>query len=179
MANGKINLGKQSGGVTTVTVADGASNTNLVLPESGTVATQAYADGKTTLAQVKAEISTGSNLVTSPTGVIGYGTGSGGLVTQSTSKSTAVTLNKSTGTIIMNNAALAAGASVQFDINNSLVGADDLVIITPDRSTDLGRYRLEHNATTGLINIKLTNIGPSTYSDAVVFNFAIIKGATV
>lgn len=37
MANGKFLVGKPSGGVTTVTVADGASNTNLVLPESGTV----------------------------------------------------------------------------------------------------------------------------------------------
>ena len=37
MANGKFLVGKPSGGVTTVTVADGATNTNLVLPESGTV----------------------------------------------------------------------------------------------------------------------------------------------
>ena len=37
MANGKFLVGKPSGGVTTVTVADGSTNTNLVLPESGTV----------------------------------------------------------------------------------------------------------------------------------------------
>lgn len=37
MANGKFLIGKPSGGVTTVTVTDGATNTNLVLPESGTV----------------------------------------------------------------------------------------------------------------------------------------------
>lgn len=37
MADGKFLVGKPSGGVTTVTVTDGATNTNLVLPESGTV----------------------------------------------------------------------------------------------------------------------------------------------
>ena len=44
MANGKFLVGKPSGGVTTVTVTDGATNTNLILPESGTVATTAYVD---------------------------------------------------------------------------------------------------------------------------------------
>ena len=47
MADGKFLIGKPAGGVTTVTMTDGASNTNLVLPESGTVATQAYVDSKT------------------------------------------------------------------------------------------------------------------------------------
>lgn len=44
MANGRFLIGKPAGGVTTVTITDGASNTNLVLPESGIVATQAYVD---------------------------------------------------------------------------------------------------------------------------------------
>ena len=39
MANGKINLGKQSGGVLSLTFPDGATNTEVLLPESGTVAT--------------------------------------------------------------------------------------------------------------------------------------------
>ena len=38
MADGKFLIGKPLGGTTTVTMTDGASNTNLVLPESGTVA---------------------------------------------------------------------------------------------------------------------------------------------
>ena len=37
MADGKFLIGKPAGGVTTVTMADGATNTNLVLPASGTV----------------------------------------------------------------------------------------------------------------------------------------------
>lgn len=43
MANGRFLIGKPSGGVTTVTSVDGAGNTNLVLPESGAVATTAGA----------------------------------------------------------------------------------------------------------------------------------------
>lgn len=43
MAAGKINLQKASGGVTAITGVDGTGNTQLVLPESGTVATTAGA----------------------------------------------------------------------------------------------------------------------------------------
>lgn len=39
MAAGKWNMQKASGGVASITVADGPTNTDLVLPESGTVAT--------------------------------------------------------------------------------------------------------------------------------------------
>ena len=39
MAAGKWNMQKASGGVASITVADGTTNTDLVLPESGTVAT--------------------------------------------------------------------------------------------------------------------------------------------
>lgn len=43
MANGKINFGKQSGGVLSLTFPDGATNTEVTLPESGTLATTASA----------------------------------------------------------------------------------------------------------------------------------------
>ena len=180
MADGKFLIGKPSGGVTTVTIVDGASNTNLVLPESGTVATQAYADGKTTLAQVKAEISTGSNLVTSPTGIIGYGTGAGGVVTQLTSKSTSVTLNKPTGTIIMNSSSLAGGANVTFILNNSLISLVDGLLCTlyANSLSSQGAYRVTNAVANGVAYITLTNQGGTTYSDNVYINFSLKKGAT-
>lgn len=46
MAAGKWNMQKASGGVASITVADGVSNTAVVLPESGTVATEQYVDNK-------------------------------------------------------------------------------------------------------------------------------------
>lgn len=46
MANGKLNLGKQSGGVLSLTFPDGVTDTEVALPESGVIATEQYVDGK-------------------------------------------------------------------------------------------------------------------------------------
>lgn len=173
-----LKLGKASGGVLTVTPADGVTSTDLVLPLSGTVATEAYADGKTTLTQVKAEISTGSNLVTSPTGGLGYGTGSGGTVTQLTSKSTTVTLNKPTGQIIMNNASLSSGAIVQFNLLNSLITPTDCIEVTlrQSSSTVPTLVELTWAVENGLIQIGVRNNHSVALGEAFVLNFTIIKG---
>ena len=56
---------------------------------------------------------------------LGYTTDAQGSVTQATSKSTAVTLNKSAGTVTMNNAALGATTSVSFTLNNSFIILDE------------------------------------------------------
>lgn len=116
--------------------------------------------------------------VMSPAG-LGYGTGAGGTVTQATSKSTAVTLNKPTGQITMNNAALAANSAVQFLLFNSLIGANDIVVITPQASSiDMSFYdwRVATNGN-GSAAIYVRNISGVSKSDALVFNFAIIKGS--
>ena len=49
MANGKITLGKQSGGTLGLVFLDGVTNTEVTLPDSGVVATTAYVDGKMVL----------------------------------------------------------------------------------------------------------------------------------
>ena len=49
MANGKIRFGKQSGGTLGLVFPDGATNTEVTLPESGVVATEQYVDGKMVL----------------------------------------------------------------------------------------------------------------------------------
>ena len=120
--------------------------------------------------------SSGNVLVTNPAG-LGYGTGSGGTVTQATSKSTAVTLNKPAGKITMNNAALLSSASVIFILTNSLVGSNDLVLVNTD---GFSNYTTDCVAVTGsgTAYIRVTNISASSLSDAVVINFAIIKGAS-
>ena len=117
----------------------------------------------------------GNVLVTNAAG-LGYGTGAGGTVTQATSKSTAVTLNKPTGNITMNNAALAASAAVVFTLNNSLITASDMVILT---AVNFSAYRISvQNLGTGAVNIEVINKSGGSLSEAVVINFAIIKGAT-
>lgn len=124
-------------------------------------------------------IDTSGNVnVTSPAG-LGYGTGAGGTVTQATSKSTAVTLNKPTGQITMHNEALAAGAEVGFALNNSLMQITDNLLITVNGNTpNYWLYRVKVVSSTGSALIFVKNEGGGSVSDAVVLNFAVIKGAT-
>lgn len=120
-------------------------------------------------------IDTPDVLTNSPLGM-GYTTGAGGTVTQLTSKSTAVTLNKPTGQITMNNAALAAGIEVSFVVTNSLVVSTDTVIVNVGGFTNyLGLCQAVVN---GSFTVRLKNITAGSLSDAVLINFAIIKGAT-
>ena len=60
---------------------------------------------------------------------LGYTTAAQGTVTQLTSKSTGVTLNKSAGRITMNAAALAGATAVSFTLTNSLISANDVIVL--------------------------------------------------
>ena len=117
----------------------------------------------------------GNLLLTSGTGALGYGTGAGGTVTQATSKGTAVTLNKPCGIITTNNAALAAGATVRFTLNNYLIAQNDTCVCTSNN----GNYEAKAYVTsTGLAFIAITNITGGSLSEAINVPFTIIKGAT-
>ena len=114
------------------------------------------------------------NLLYIGNGALGYGTGSGGTVTQLTNKSTTVTLNKPSGQIIMNNDALAAGTSVSFQLNNSIIGYADTIYVTGDNSN----YKYEvFGARYGNQIIKVTNVTVSNLSEAPTITFTVIKGA--
>ena len=118
----------------------------------------------------------GNLLLTSGTGGLGYGTGSGGTVTQLISKSTAVLLNKPNGLIIMNNAALAAGVSISFTLFNNLVSINDNLLVTIPYPLDV-YYTVRVGLTDGTPRIILTNVSGYSLSEAVPINFAVIKGA--
>lgn len=124
--------------------------------------------------------SSGMVLLKAGTGALGYGTGAGGTVTQLTSKSTAVTLNKPSGQIIMNNAALAAGATASFILFNNLMGSSDtLTLSIPNLiANDIYNYKVTHNLYTGGASIFVTNVTGSTLSEAISINFNLHKGAT-
>lgn len=127
-------------------------------------------------------LSVGGNLtVTNGSAAIGYGTGAGGTVTQGTSKTTAVTLNKPTGRITMHNAALAAGASVVFVVNNSVVTQNDVVVVNGIwTAVNPSSYRIEIERITssGTFHVRVTNITGGSLSEALAITFAVIKGAT-
>ena len=121
-------------------------------------------------------LDTGGNILQIAPAGLGYGTGSGGTVTQATSKSTAVTLNKPTGQITMNNAALAAGNGALFTFNNSLLASTDVLLLS--LTSNVGAYRLSSEVHNGSAYIYVVNFYSTSLSDALIINFAIIKGAT-
>ena len=107
---------------------------------------------------------------------LGYTSAAQGTVTQATSKSTAVTLNKSAGQITMNNAALAATTNVAFTLNNSTLSAKDVVLVNVAggaAATDSYNCWVSGHAA-GSCTIVLRNITGGSLSEAVVLNFAII-----
>jgi hypothetical protein len=107
----------------------------------------------------------------------GYTTAAQGTVTQLTSKSTAVTLNKSAGRITMNGAALAAGAAVSFTLNNTFISSNDIVIlnISGGAVADATAYTAYvSNMGTGTATITLRNLSGTSQSEAVILNFALI-----
>ena len=122
----------------------------------------------------------GTLSLTGASSTLGYGTGAGGTVTQATSKSTAVTLNKPCGQITMNNAALAASTSISFTLVNSLIGTSDSVVVSiKDAVSSNITYQLTVSAVgSSLCIFHLRNVSAGSLSEAIVINFAIIKGAT-
>ena len=115
---------------------------------------------------------------------LGYGTGAGagGTVTQATSKSTAVTLNKACGQITMNNSAVGAGAEDGFYFYSDKLSANDVLIVTGqhDGTVNPANYEITVRQIYGPTNralIYIKNRTAGSLSEAVVLNFVIIKGA--
>ena len=110
---------------------------------------------------------------------LGYTAAAQGTVTQATSKSTAVTLNKSAGVITMNNASLATATNATFTLNNSLISANDTVILTiSGGQATAGSYNVFANSlAAGSVSITLRNISGGSLSEAIVINFALIHCA--
>jgi hypothetical protein len=117
------------------------------------------------------------------TSEIGYSAAGQGTVTQATSKSTGVTLNKSAGQITMNNAALAGSTAVSFILTNSTISANDTIVVCVASNTTgsaAGAYTTYISyLAAGSALITLRNLTTATsYSEAVVINFSIIHGAS-
>ena len=106
---------------------------------------------------------------------LGYTAAAQGSVTQATSKSTAVTLNKPAGQITMNNAALASATNVTFTLNNTYISANDTLIVTISSGGTAGAYNAwVSGLSAGSATLVLRNISAGSLSEVVVLNFAII-----
>ena len=185
MAAGKINLQANDGKVAGIVFEDGAAgNVAITLPKEGgmlTIDTEVvHNTGNETIAGIKTfssnTIFNGNVLFSN--GTFGYGTGSGGTVTQATSKSTTVTLNRPTGTITMSNSALASGTKISFYLNNSLIENNDIVVAYPSYgSAYINQYEVRTRSGSGASEIIVSQTSGSTLSDAITINFVLIKGA--
>ena len=134
--------------------------------------------GASTLNVASSIRSGGSILSTSPTAGVGYLTGAGGTVTQATSKSTGVTLNTLCGQITTNNAALAAATIVSFTVTNSAVAAADSIILNHQSGGTVGSYTLNAQPAAGSFTINIRNNTAGSLGEALVINYAVIKGVT-
>jgi hypothetical protein len=116
--------------------------------------------------------------IVSVSGGIGYAGGAGGAVTQATSKSTGVTLNRICGQITLHNAALAPTTSVGFTVTNSAIAATDTVVVTIASGATADSYTVTVDATAaGSCRISLRNYTAGSLGEALVLNFTVIKGS--
>jgi len=120
---------------------------------------------------------TGNNVISS-TGKLGYTTGAGGTVTQITSKATGATLSKSTGQITLDAAALAANTTVSFTLTNTVIEANDILVMNHISGGTAGSYLLNAQSAAGSASINVRNITAGSLSEAIVVAFAVIKAVT-
>jgi len=117
--------------------------------------------------------------VTSASAPLGYATGAGGTVTQATSRTTGVTLNKTCGAITTHTASLAAGAEAAFTVTNSAVAATDTVVLSIKSGAAATPLAWVSAVAAGSFQITISNLHASTAeTGAIVINFAVLKAAT-
>lgn len=154
--------------------ASPVKNTQAVLRARG------YAPGNVgqTFETAGAQLLRELNAQTGNSDGVGYSTGAGGAVTQITSASTAVTLNKVCGSITTVSLALAAGVDVSFTLTNNTIAATDVVVasIKSYGGTADGIPVVSVVATAaGSCVLNIRNTGAVTLDALAVINFAVIK----
>ena len=171
----------------TTFTADGTdTNISISLVPKGTG--KIVADGVGINGGVISTTTTNQNLTLSPNGTgeivatapFGYGgSGTGGTVTQATSRTTGVTLNKVSGQITLFAATAISGhGSNEFTLTNSFIDATDVVHVCFASGLTSAQYGVTVTAVSaGSCKITVSNFSNSaTPSDTPVLNFVVIKG---
>lgn len=104
---------------------------------------------------------------------IGYAAGAGGVITQLTSRTTSVIINKTTGSVTLCSAA-GTNAYQTFTVTNSTVAVNDVIIINQKSGTDQYEAYVT-NVAAGSFKITFATTGGTTVEQPV-FSFAVIKG---
>jgi hypothetical protein len=193
LQSGPVDLGSQSLTTTGAINAGTVNATSVELAANPTTNLQAttkqYVDAADALKLNKAgDTMTGALIVNSTiasnstilangnSSKIGYDTGAGGSVTQGAgAKTNAVTLDRPTGIILTDNAALAANTAVTFNLSNSVIKDTDIVIVSHISGGTLGSYNFATAPSAGNANIVIRNITAASLSEALTLRFIVIK----
>jgi hypothetical protein len=118
----------------------------------------------------------GKTLIETGSGGVGYGTGSGGTITQITNKSTGVTINKTNGQIITASGNVVAGTPTSFLVTNSTVAATDVVIVHRSSGGSNVSYTIGCDlVSAGSFRVYIDNITGAGLNEVLTLNFAVIK----
>ena len=120
-------------------------------------------------------LATTGAITSSGTTGVGYATGAGGAVTQTTSRTNPTpSINRPTGSITLFSAA-GTTAYTSFTVNNNTVAATDAIILSQQSGTD--KYELNVTKITASTSFEITfRTTGGTTTETPVFNFAVIKG---
>lgn len=110
------------------------------------------------------------------------GLGIGSTVTQATSRTTGVTLNKLAGAITTNNASLAAEGTADFVVTNDKVAIGDVVLLSVRSGSNGGGTLVSVTAVAAgsfTIRVHNGNVAAGTAeTGAIIINFVVIKGTS-
>jgi len=113
---------------------------------------------------------------------LGYGTGAGSSVTQTTNRSTGVTINALSGTITTDTTSLAAEGSADFIVTNSKVEIGDVVVLSIQSGENSGGTILSvQDVADGSFTIRVHNgnvAAGTAETGAILINFAVIKAVS-
>jgi hypothetical protein len=180
VANGGTGITSLGTGVATFLGTPSSANLRAALTDKTGTGSAVFATTPTLVTPVLG-VATGTSLNTSGnqtitgTGKQGYATGSGGAVTQLTSKATGVTLDKSIGQITMDAANLLAATTVSFTLTNSTIEAGDIIVMNHISGGTLGAYLFNASTAAGSAVINVSNWTAGALAQAVVIRFAVIK----
>lgn len=183
--NAETALGTGNGGALTL---DGGSEGGAGGTEGtisiGTTYAASVAIAKTGVTTTVNGPALGKNSIKSDhaTAGIGYATGAGGTVTQTTSKSTGVTLNTVCGQITTHSESLGDYSSTAFTVTNSAIAVGDTVVLSlaetgvEETGFSARSYVLSvENVVAGAFDIVIWNFSGGALAEALVIDFAVVK----
>lgn len=110
-------------------------------------------------------------------GNFGFSSSARGAVTQLTSKTTAVTINKICGVITTHDQTTSANTGYIFQVNNSLCSSNDIVLLSVQDHGGVVNYTVQpFKVSEGYFKVSFFAYGSA--SNAIDISFAIIKASS-